>query len=177
MAKLEITSDEISADQLIKLALQNGAEVGDLNLSGSDLSNVGAIDTDTISVAEPAFDASESGEVVAGESGIVYAHGLPDGNTLEVTRAGLLLANGSPAPSGLDLILATLDGSGGGTKQATILSGDGSSKATEQGSPLAEYTNSSGGTQTVAVLVDNGEFNSGTGSAQDIVADAYGGAI
>ena len=48
MSQLELTSDKISADQLIEFLLENGAETGDLDLSGSDITNVGNLDADNI---------------------------------------------------------------------------------------------------------------------------------
>jgi len=120
------------------------------------------------------FNTDESGTVSSGSSGIVYAHEVPDGKTVEVLRAGLLLADGQPAPSGLDLVLATLDNSGAATRRATVVTGDGTVQATVEGDPVASYSNGSGGSETVAVLVDNGNFNSGTGSNQDVVADCQG---
>jgi hypothetical protein len=148
----------------------------DVNLASSlDVTDDGD-GTITVDVAVDTmeFNTDESGTVTAGNSGMVYAHGLPDGDTMAVLRAGLLLADGQPAPTDLDLILATLDGAGGGTKQTTIVAGDGTAQATVEGDPVASYENTSGGEETVAVLVDNGNYNAGTGADQDIVADAHG---
>jgi hypothetical protein len=120
------------------------------------------------------FNADESGAVADGNSGIVYAHQVSDGRTFEIRRAGLLLSDGQAAPTDLDLIIATLDNSGTATKRSTAIDGDGTVQATVTGDPLASYENTSGNSQTVAVLVDNGNFNSGTGSSQDIIADVQG---
>jgi len=120
------------------------------------------------------FNTDESGSVAAGNAGVVYLHDVPDGETMRVLRAGLLLADGQAAPTDLDLVLATLDNAGNTTKQATIISGDGTVQGTVEGNPLASHSNTSGGRQTVAVLVDNGQFNAGTGASQDIAADTQG---
>jgi hypothetical protein len=120
------------------------------------------------------FNTDESGTVNAGNSGVVYTHQVPDGGTLRVLRAGLLLADGQPAPGDLDLVIATLDNTGVATKQTTVIAGDGTVQATVTGDPVASYMNNSGGGETVALLVDNGNFNSGTGSNQDVAADCQG---
>ena len=49
MSNLEITSDEINADQLVQFLLDSGAETGDLDLSGSDIRNVGNLDAENVS--------------------------------------------------------------------------------------------------------------------------------
>lgn len=117
-----------------------------------------------------------SGTVAAGTSGVVHITSLADTETVEFTQATLLLADGTPAPTDLDLILATLDNLGGGTKQTTILAGDGSTvHADATGNPLVSYQNTSGGEETIAVLVDNGDFNVGTGASQEVMAAAIGG--
>jgi hypothetical protein len=103
-----------------------------------------------------------TGTISSGDAGIIYVDLLKDNESLKIKQAYLVSADGSPAPSGIDLIIATLDNSGGGTKQVEIISSDGSLKIDETES-LGEYTNSSGGPQTVAVLMDNGHFGSGTG--------------
>jgi hypothetical protein len=120
------------------------------------------------------FNCDESGSVASGNSGVMYVTEVPDQDTFEVLEAGLLLADGQPAPTDLDLVIATLDGSGTATLQSTVIDGDGTSKPDETGSPLASYQNTSGGAELVALLIDNGNFNAGTGSSQDIVANAQG---
>lgn len=120
------------------------------------------------------FSVDESGTVAAGNAGVVFQRGVPDGQTFEVVQASLMLADGQAAPTDLDLVIATLDNAGAATVQATIIAGDGTVKDNERGDPLASYSNTSGAAQTVAVFVDNGNFNAGTGSSQDIAASARG---
>jgi len=105
---------------------------------------------------------------------VAYVTQVEDTRTFTVAQAGLILADGQPAPSGLDLVIATLDNSGTTLKVADIIVGDGTVLADETGDPLASYENTTGAEQTVAVLVDNGNFNSGTGSSQDVFATAHG---
>jgi len=50
MSTMEITSDEVSADQLVKFLLDDGAETGDLDLSGSDITNVGNLDAESANI-------------------------------------------------------------------------------------------------------------------------------
>jgi len=102
------------------------------------------------------FEGRESGSVSDTNQGILVIDSLADGETVEIYKAALTNADGSAVASGVDLELVTLDNSGGFTSQATLLSGDGSTIFdSETGSPLGSYTNSSGGAQTIAVLVDN----------------------
>jgi hypothetical protein len=119
--------------------------------------------------------ADESGTVSAGNLGTVFVTEVPDGSSIEFTQAYLTLADGQPAPSGVDLIIATLAGDGTGTSQTTLISGDGSTVfADEEGTPLGSYTNSTGSAEVVALGVDNGNFNSGSGSSQDVAAGGIG---
>ena len=115
------------------------------------------------------YEKSMSGIVTSGDVGNVVTTQLADGETIKTALATLIESNGQPVDSGVDLIIATLDNGGGGTSQATILSGDGSTvydKVT--GSPIASYSNSSGGAQTIMIGADNGHFNTGSGSDQDL---------
>lgn len=117
--------------------------------------------------------ADDSGVVDSGDAANIFTTDLNDGETLEITEAALLLSDGQPAPSGVDLTIATLDNAGGGTNRQSILQGDGTTVFDdEEGAPLASYTNTSGSNQTVMIAVDNGHFNTGSGSAQDVHARA-----
>jgi len=116
------------------------------------------------------FAGRESGTVSDTNQGIVVIDHLADGETAEVYKGALTLADGQAAPSSLDLKLVTLDNAGSFTARTTLISGDGSTVFDDEtGSPLGNYTNSSGGGQTIGVLVDNG-----TGSAQDVMAAVEG---
>jgi hypothetical protein len=120
---------------------------------------------------QPKF--AESGSVAAGTAGQIVALPVPDGQTLAVSEATLGVKNsndlpGSP-PTGLDLSIFINDG-GTAVQGEKILQGDGTTtSASGSGSPLASYANTTGGTQMVAIIVDNGgvDSNSGTGSQQD----------
>lgn len=116
------------------------------------------------------FEGRESGAVSDTNQGILIIDNLPDGQTVEVYKATLTLADGSPAPTGLDLELVTLDNAGGFTSRTTLITGDGSTvfdRAT--GNPLGSYTNNTGSAITIGVLVDNG-----TGSSQSVMASVEG---
>jgi hypothetical protein len=115
-----------------------------------------------------------SGDVPAGETGVLWMSSVPDGQTLSVTQGGLISGDGTAAPSDFDLIIVTFDNSGGANKRGTIIAGDGAVKDDLTGSPLASYSNSSGGAKTVAIVVDNGNFNTGTGSSQSFMASTIG---
>jgi hypothetical protein len=124
------------------------------------------------------FDENESGTVNSGNVGVMWATSVPDGGTLEVLQGMLLLDTLEPAPTDLDLVIYTGDNAGAATFQTTVIDGDGATVHDDQtGSPLASYTNSSGGALTTAIGIDNGQFNAGTGAAQDIIAQAQGRVI
>lgn len=123
---------------------------------------------------ERQVEGTESGAVTAGNQGILISDSLADGETLEITKAIFHLATGEPAPSSLNLIIATLDNAGAYTSRTTIYSGDGATvwdgdPANSIGSPLASWQNNTGGRLTVAVLVDNQ-----TASDQTILAKITG---
>jgi len=100
---------------------------------------------------------------------------VPDGQTLYVTQASHTVADGTAAPNGYDLVIATLDGSGGGTKRTDVLTGDGATISDDEtGSPLASWTNNTGSEQTTAILMDNGQFSSGASDEVDGYAAAIG---
>jgi hypothetical protein len=143
-----------------------------LESDGSDWYSAGGAAAVGINTEE--FNTDESGSVASGNSGVAFVTQVEDTRTFAVYQAGLLLADGQPAPTDLDLVIATLDNAGAATKQTEIITGDGTVQAYESGDPLASYENTTGGEQTVAILIDNGNFNAGTGSSQDVVASAHG---
>jgi len=121
------------------------------------------------------YDIDESGTVNSGNVGVMWATNVPNNGTIEVYRGSLLLDTLEAAPSGLDLIIYTGDNAGSATKRATIISGDGSTVHDDDtGTPLTSWTNGTGGALTTAIGIDNGNFNTGTGSNQDAVASVVG---
>jgi len=108
-------------------------------------------------------NAEDSGLVHTGDAGLLYVTELADTQTLDVYHASLT-ADGDGAPSGTSMRIVTLDGNGGGTDRQVVLSGDGSLLAGQTGSPLASWQNTTGTPQTVAIVLDNGHFGSGSGS-------------
>lgn len=170
-----------------------------IDMGGENVSNVGAIDTASLTAntsitdaagvthsgeladiddvgsggnSDTAFPFNETGEVNQGDAGIVISTRLNDTESIEVTQIGIgLLGKGSP-PSGLNVILISLDSTWNGTEQATVISGDGTSKNDVTGSPIASYTNTTGGAQDVAIVVDNGQYSAaGTGSGENVVVE------
>lgn len=116
------------------------------------------------------FEGRETGSVPTGDQGLLVIDHLADGETVEVYKAVLVNSDGTAVASSVDLKLVTLDNAGGFTSRATLITGDGASVFDDEtGSPLGSHTNSSGGGQTIAVLVDNG-----SGGSVDIVAVAEG---
>lgn len=164
-----------SADQLNDIiAVLNGNQPmpNDLNMGSNSITNQSTTWNDFNTLISP----SESGVVSSGDVACLITIQVNDGQSLSVYRAGLTLVDGQAVPSGIDLIVATLDNTGGGTSQVTILSGDGASVYDNQtGNPLASYTNSSGGAKTVMIGADNGNWNTGSGAGQDVHCMAMGG--
>lgn len=117
------------------------------------------------------YEKGESGVVLAGDVNNLITTHLANNETLYIDLATLIKTDGQPAPSELDMVIATLNNTGGATKQTTIVSGDGSTVYDkETGDPLASYQNTSGAGQSVMVGVDNGYFNAGTSANQSTLA-------
>lgn len=130
-------------------------------------------DNNTADIDRKEFSPSATGIVEGAAAGNVFSTGLSDGETLRVEQATFIMGDGTPALTNLDLVIGVLDGEGGENKVGTVLQGDGETiYRNEIGNPLGAYTNTSGSEQTVALLVDNGLFNDGTGGEQDIIANA-----
>ena len=116
------------------------------------------------------FEGTETGTVANGDQGILTVDELADGESVEVYKSALTTDTIEAVPSGVDLELVTFDNSGAFTSRATLVSGDGSTIYDRvTGDPLASYTNSSGGPQSVGVIVDNG-----SGASVDVVAKIEG---
>lgn len=116
----------------------------------------------------------EGGTVQTGESVSLRAFELQDSETLNVTQAHLT-DDGftTAAPSGVELAIVP-EGASSSSDTTTVLSGDGSTVyADERGTPHTSYTNSSGSAEIVMVALDNGDFNSGSGSNEQV----FGGFI
>lgn len=114
-----------------------------------------------------------SGVVANGDAGVLYVTSVPDTQSINIYHASLLEGSNT-APSGTSLRIVTLDGAGGGTDRTTVISGDGTMKAGEIGQPLASWTNTTGSDQTVALVLDNGHFGTGTGSSEELHGTASG---
>lgn len=140
-------------------------------VDGQEASALGGFGDDDIAT-------DSSGIVQNGEVGVMHITSVPNGSSLNITQAALLLSDGQAAPSNLDLIIGTMDNTGSGTSEVNIITGDGTTVYDDQtGSPLASYTNNSGSAQTVFIGIDNGQFNTGTGSNQEIFATAIGSVV
>lgn len=106
------------------------------------------------------------GTVPSGNATIIEPKNVADGNTLYITQAALLSDDGSAVASNVVLGIATLDNAGGGTWRATAITGDGATVFDDEtGSPLASWTNNTGGPQTTAVMIDNGQFSGAAGGS------------
>lgn len=156
-------SETIDGESSITLETNFGAQV--LASNGTNWFTAGGGSGGGVDHAN-VFEGREGGSVANGDQGILVVDELADGETVEVYKAALTTADVQAAPTDLDLKLVTFDNAGGFTTQATLVSGDGSTvHDRETGSPLGSYTNSSGGGESIGVIVDNG-----TGSSQDVMA-------
>lgn len=115
---------------------------------------------------------AQSGTVGTGDASIIAAASLEAEDTVEIPIASLVQVDGQPVPTGLDLVIATLDGTGNATKVADVITGDGATVyINEEGDPLASYTNTTGDAVDIAVFVDNGNFGAGSGDTQVVLAE------
>jgi len=190
--KITVTYDDAGNSLTIDTSALDAEEVEDqvnsLITSGTGISSSydDANDTLTISTVDADIESqanddperimgAETGPVNSGDAGVVVINGVVNGDTIELYQASLIDEDGSAVASGVDLIIATLDNAGSGTSRVTVLSGDGSTVLDDQsGTPLASWSNSTGSDQTVAILVDNGQFNTGSGSNQNVSASVLG---
>lgn len=140
--------------------------------AGSGLTKSGQTFSISLSFQYDWYDKSAGGKVNQGDAGLVFNTSLADGETFEVTQASLTAGDSTAVASGVDLIIADITN---GTSEATIISGDGSTVyADETNNPLASHTNTTGSEVTVAVLIDNGQFNAGNGNDQSAFASFIG---
>jgi hypothetical protein len=114
---------------------------------------------------------NSGGTIASGESGVLYITSLETDETINFLSLSLLQEDGTAVPTGLDLIIARLDNTGGAEKVKELLVGDGNSIYDRlTGEPYASYQHTGAGAETYAILIDNGNFNTGTGTAQDVTA-------
>ena len=116
------------------------------------------------------FEGTETGAVANSDQGILTVDNLADGESARIYKAALTTETIEAIPSGVELKLVTFNNAGSFTTRATLISGDGATiHDRETGNPLASYENTTGGAQSVGVIVDNG-----SGSSQDVVAKIEG---
>lgn len=106
------------------------------------------------------------GTVASGDAGPVWGTTLEDGESIQVTQAMLTTANLGAAPVGVDLVIADITND---VSEVTLITGDGTVKDDETGSPLGSYQNNSGAEEQIGILMDNGNWNGGSGSNQDLL--------
>jgi len=120
-------------------------------------------------VTDASIVSNIGGTVQAGESGVVYMTEVKSNEKLVIERAALLDGGGAAVPNNLDLIIIRLDNTGGGEKIKDILTGDGSAIYDDEvGNPITDYENTGSNDESIAVVVDNGNFNNGTGASQNV---------
>lgn len=106
------------------------------------------------------------GTVGSGDAGPVWGTTLDDGESIQVTQAMFTTANLGAVPAGVDLVIADLTND---VSEVTLITGDGTIKDDETGSPLGSYQNNSGAEEQIGILMDNGNWNGGSGSDQDLL--------
>jgi len=145
----------------------------DKDWKGYEISNVTLQDLTRGSV--DLIERSISGIATAGDFTVLLTGNVADGETVHIDQATFVMSDGTAVPDGCDVIIATLDNAGGGTSRVTVLSGDGSTiYDDETGNPLASWTNNTGAAITVAIGVDNGQWNAGSGADQDVQLSVVG---
>jgi hypothetical protein len=130
------------------------------NVNGENVATQPWADANLVNVEDTEITEQDGGSVGYNTFVPVGTFGLDDTEQLYVTRA-TLTKNGFNAAcvSGVNLTIAV---SNGDTVQ--VLSGDGTTMYDdEEGSPLAEYTNTTGGHVSVAIGIDNGHYGVGFG--------------
>ena len=137
---------------------------------GSGTAHQAAIKSQHTTLSERALSLSHSGGVRDGESAYVGTKLMNDGDTMLVERFELFV-DGAPAPSGIN-VLPVIDGAAvlfdGGREY--VIEADGSKVI----APVTnKYTNTSGSDEIVSLVVDNGEFGSGSGSDRGIQITGY----
>lgn len=126
------------------------------------------------------YDDNESGEVQDGDAGVVSQHSLNPSHEFVVSHAELTRTNGTPAPTGVNLVFIIFDEAGDAALTEVVLEGDDNYFTREEmgdnpDSDVMRYENTSDDIQYVGLAVDNGEFDgempgysSGTGQTEDI---------
>jgi hypothetical protein len=128
--------------------------------------------TVTVSAGKPqnVFSGAETGTVAAGDQGVLIADRLADTESVEVFKVVLTTTTVQAVPSNVDLELVTFDNAGAFNSIATLATGDGSTIHDRiTGNPITTYTNTTGASQSIGVIVDNG-----SGSPVDVVAKIEG---
>lgn len=129
----------------------------------------GTLDADTLKTGYQTQSAS--GLVDDGDAAPVWQSTLEPDETFYITQASLQKLEGEAAPDGVDLIIGDLTDD---TAADTAITGDGTDKNDVTGDPLASYTNSNDSGVHIAVLIDNGNYNAGSGSAQSMMGAFIG---
>jgi len=152
----------------------NENDVITFNPDGS-LSFTEEVDVDTLTIKNSKaefnhFKHYDSGLITDGDGFPLFINKLRDGETISLTEATLVEEPNLPVPAGVDLVLADLTNN---QLIKTILQGDGSSTFNHiTGDPIDEYTNQTGNEIQVAVVADNGNYNSGSGGSIALISSA-----
>jgi len=111
-----------------------------------------------------------SGLTGVNDASVFFLTELQDGETLSVTQATFVQPNGDPVIDNVDMAIADVTQN---SSVSTILAGNGTSVYShEVGSPLSSYTNTSGSPSQVALIVDNGNYNTGNVSQASTLSSA-----
>jgi len=116
------------------------------------------------------FSGAETGNVPAGEQGVLAVTSLEPDETIEIYRAVLTTDTVEAVATGVDLELVTFNNAGSFSSRATLAAGDGATiYDDETGNPLGSYTNPGTSAVSAGVIVDNTLTTS-----VEIVSEAHG---
>lgn len=115
--------------------------------------------------------ASQSGVVQSASSVSVFETLLDPQERLSVRELTAVAPGSKPLPSGVDITIATMDGNGNASSETVVVSGDGSTRFLSEDPDDGEFVNDTGGVQYVGVVIDNGDFNAGSGASQGVVVE------
>lgn len=161
-------SETIDGDSSITIDTDYNAYV--LISDGTNWKIQSALAAESRGPPEEDFSGSETGNVPAGDTGVLVVSSLEPNESVEVYRAALTTDTIEAIPTGIDLKLVTFDNAGGFTTQATLITGDGSTVFDDEtGDPLGSYENTGTSAESIGVVADNT-----TTSAQELVAMCEG---
>jgi len=151
------TNEIVQSDGNGGLTLDRSIDVQSMSVQGGDFQT-------------EHFTPFGSGLTGVNDASVFFLTELQDGETFSVTQATFVQPDGSAVIDNVDLSIADVTSD---SSVSTILAGNGTSVYNhEVGSPLASYTNQSGSPSQVALIVDNGNYNTGNSAQASTLSSA-----